>query len=346
MVNYAQPWTSADSANAWRNQTLNPLATSPRAGTTGTTGWGSQQTNAPGWTGNANAWNTSKAGAPVSMFGGAIGGSQLGDVYTTQPVGPTGYPTTNDTPRQPVPARPNTPAPTYPTQPGAQYPGAAPGGWNPNLPNPYYTPGNPMNLPNVGAQNPYGYDNTAAWWANRDNANAMASWLPYGQYEQNRWQYTNDFNEAQRRYDAEMAWRQQSDQYNMGLAGRQQQMAEWQANEAARQWNEQFGYTQQRDTREFQLANDQLAVERAYRQGLISNEQRNLALQELTQQQNNLIASGQLQLSRDELAALQQWRNTEAGLRQNEIDNNLMAARYSAFGRAQAPGQGKFQRNW
>lgn len=324
MVNYAQPWTSADSANAWRNQTLNPLATSPRAGTTGATGWGSQQYSTPGWTGNPDAWNTSKAGAPMSMFGGTIGGSQLQDVYTTQPV----YPTSSD--RQPPPTNPlRTPTtpPTWvpgdrtlPTQPGAQ-PTTQPGQWNPNVPAWQYDPGNPMNMPNVGAQNPYGYDNTAAWWANRDNANAMASWLPYGQYEQNRWQYTNDFNEAQRRYDAEMAWRAQTDQYNMGLAGRQQQMAEWQTNEAARQWNEQFGYTQQRDTREFQLANDQLAVERAYRQGLITNEQRNLALQELTQQQNN-------------------------AMRQKEIDANLMAARYSAFGRAQAPGTGKFQRNW
>lgn len=333
MVNYAQPWTSADQANQWRTQTAQPLgvrSTSPYAGATGAAGntglFGGTPTTAPTYYGTGGAWDTSKATAqPRSAISSAIGG-QLQDVYTTQPV----YPTSSD--RQPPPVnsqkpgdqpitiQPVWPTPTYPTQPGAQ-PGTQPGQWNPNVPAWQYDPGNPMNMPNVGAQNPYGYDNTAAWWANRDNANAMASWLPYGQYEQNRWQYTNDFNEAQRRYDAEMAWRAQTDQYNMGLAGRQQQMAEWQTNEAARQWNEQFGYTQQRDTREFQLANDQLAVERAYRQGLITNEQRNLALQELTQQQNN-------------------------AMRQKEIDANLMAARYSAFGRAQAPGTGKFQRNW
>lgn len=343
MVNYAQPWTSADQANQWRTQITQPLtptATSPRAGATGSTGFSSQYSGTPAWTGNASAWGSNKADPPISMFGAPIGGQLGQDIYTTQPV----YPTTSD--RQPVPARPgNQPGVINPptwrpgdrTLPGPT--GPQPGGWNPNVPSWQYNPGNPMNMPNVGAQNPGGYDNTAAWWANRDNANAMSSWLPYGQYEQNRWQYTNDFNEAQRRYDAEMAWRTQSDQYNMGLAGRQQQMAEWQTNEAARQWQEQFGYTQQRDAQEFQLANDQLAVERAYRQGLISNEQRNLALQELTQRQNNA-------LGQSTLAQQVAYQNALIANQQQEIANNLMAARYSAFGRAQAPGQGKFQRNW
>ena len=349
-----------DQQNQWTSRRLNPLATSPRAGATGSTGWSSQQTNAPGWTGNAGAWNTSKNGAPVSMFGGTIGGSQLDDVYSTQPVGPDG------TPRQPPPPRPTTQLPpvstnpvgptTPPTWPDRSIPPGQPGfdlgQWAPpslNIPGAqrpdggYAYPIPPM-TPN--GMFPSGAQPTAEWLADPTNQYILNTYLPWAQMDFDRYMAGQNFNQAAYQDDRNYGRQVALDQYNTALQSRQQQAAEWQAAEAARQWQEQMGYTQQRDTQEFQLANDQLAVERAYRQGLITNEQRNLALQELAQRQNNELGQGQLQLSRDELAALQQWRNTDAGLRQQELDNNLMAARYAAFGRSQAPSFGRFYRNW
>ena len=359
---YAVWSPTQDQQNQWTSQRLNPLATSPRAGTTGTTGWGYQQTNAPGWTGNADAWNTSKNGAPVSMFGGTIGGSQLGDVYSTQPVGPNGYPTTSDEiPRQPVPARPSTPTtpPTWVPGDRTVQPQFGIGDWNaPTLDIPaaqrpgggYAYPIGPMTPGGMLPQGVPGANGTliptAEWLSDPTNQYALNTWLPWAQMDFDRYMAGQNFNQAAYQDDRNYGRQVALDQYNTALQSRQQQAAEWQAAEAARQWAEQFGYTQQRDAQEFQLANDQLAVERAYRQGLITNEQRNLALQELTQRQNNELGQGQLQLSRDELAALQQWRQTDAGLRQQELDNNLMAARYAAFGRSQAPSFGKFYRNW
>ena len=323
-------------------------------------------------------------------------GRQMTDQYSTQPVGPNAMPQNrrmlNDMPYTTGQMQPHDQrgGGQYPlgSDPrpdggrpggGAPFGGPMPGDWNYNTPVPgALQPGQQANFGNQ--MNRPGSDAEWDWY--RQNSQEISNWLPLAQFEQNRYQYGQDFNEAQRRYNQEFGWQQQQDQFNMGLSGRQQQMAEWQAGEAARQWNQQFGYTQQQDAREFQLANDQLSVERAYREGLISNEQRNLALQELTQQQDyalgnrqadieaayrqgmitneqrslslqalkqqqdNALGQGQLQFSRDELAALQQWRGTEAGLRQQELDNNMLAARYSAFGRSQAPAQGRYVRNW
>jgi hypothetical protein len=49
------------------------------------------------------------------------------------------------------------------------------------------------------------------------------------------------------------------DAYNASLTGRQQNMAEWTAQEAARQYAQTMGYQQQRDTNEMDLAKWQTA---------------------------------------------------------------------------------------
>lgn len=320
--------------------TLPPVTTQPVRPTTVTQPTGGPATGI-GWGSSGGAVSQPVTGPPQGggvpiNDSGIRDNPNLGRTPIVPPSVPYSPPSSNPSGLPPVGTNP-PPAPGTP-----QYAPLPWDPWNPTTPAPWTlppgatAPGTPSTQPQTGEE----------WKWYKDNTQALANYVPYAQFMQNAMQYGMDFNEAQRRWNAEFGWTQQQDQFNMGLAGRQQQAAEWQAQEAARQWAAQFGYTQERDARELQLANDQLAVERAYRTGLISNEQRNLALQELAQRQNNELGQGQLQLSRDELAALQQWRNTEAGLRQTEMDNNMMAARYAAFGRSQAPAMGRFQRNW
>jgi hypothetical protein len=158
----------------------------------------------------------------------------------------------------------------------------------------------------------------------------LSSMLPYQQLEMNRVQYGQDFNEAQRRWNQQMGWTQQTDQYNMDLSGRQQQMAEWTAQESADQWNRQFAQTQGNDAfsqdlanrqfgqqgqqfdRNLQLQYAQQTIDRAYNEGRLSNEQRQLALAEIAQQQQNAFQYANLNAAqgwnREELAATQQYR--------------------------------------
>ena len=91
-------------------------------------------------------------------------------------------------------------------------------------------------------------DNRAAY------ASYIAAMTPYLQTQQNAVQYGQDFNEAQRRYNLDKAWQMASDQYTQGITGRQQNMAEWNAQEAARQWAMNQAYQQQRDAAEMGLA--------------------------------------------------------------------------------------------
>jgi hypothetical protein len=94
-----------------------------------------------------------------------------------------------------------------------------------------------------------------------DPKTGIQQWLsamtPYLQTIQNAYQYAQDFNEAQRRYDATQNWTQSNDLYNQGITGRQQNMAEWQAGETARQWQATQDYQKQRDAAEMALTNTQ-----------------------------------------------------------------------------------------
>ena len=96
---------------------------------------------------------------------------------------------------------------------------------------------------------------------NIDPKTGIQQWLsamtPYLQTLQNAYQYAQDYNEAQRRYDITQQWTQQNDLYNQGITGRQQNLAEWQATENARQAATVQAYQQQRDAAEMALTNKQ-----------------------------------------------------------------------------------------
>lgn len=252
-----------------------------------------------------------------------------------------------------------------------------------------------------------------AGWADPQLGQALANYqnlLPYVQAQQNAMQYGMDFNENQRRWDEQFGWTQTTDQFNMGLAGQQQQLADWVAKMQQQNWGQQFGldselgrgYLQNQnqqtqidqmykqglltneqyanETQRIQAANQlhlgnaqnqiaqfnadtqrnevqnqyalgnreldvkdwyqrqsvgvaqaQTQIDQAYKQGLITNEQRQLALAELTQQQNQAYQYAQLsqqaQLQREQMAAQQQMANI------------------AAFGRVQTP-NARFARAW
>lgn len=224
------------------------------------------------------------------------------------------------------PFNPNPPS--QPSQPSPYTPGQL-SPWTPQTPaQPAYTPYTPSTTqtwtnPNNSAGTPWtpADFNTQAL---RDQYTAyMQASLPYMQFMQNNQQYSQDFNEAARRFDTQTQWQQQMDRYNMDLTGRQQQMQEWAQQEAANQWAAQFGWTQQNDLFSQDLANRQLDsqnwyqqaqvglgqrqadIEQAYNEGRLSNEQRQIALAELAQSQDNAWQYFQLarqqELSREQL---------------------------------------------
>ncbi len=88
----------------------------------------------------------------------------------------------------------------------------------------------------------------------------LASWyMPQQQMAQNAFQWGGEFNEAQRRWDIGSTQQNQLNQYGMSLQSQQQVMAEWEARQAAAQWAEQFGWTQETDLWSRGLAEDELA---------------------------------------------------------------------------------------
>ncbi len=168
---------------------------------------------------------------------------------------------------------------SYGTQaiPEAQFqPGTLPTGNGSPAPQiPQWYQGAPALNYSQGYANPYtGFGVDA--WRDPKNQSAAQAWssttIPYQQLQQNAWQYTADFNEAQRRWNAQMQWQQASDQFNMSNTARQQQMAEWQANEAARQWAAQFGYQQEADRFSQDLANRQLGWTQEQGRGELGNQ--------------------------------------------------------------------------
>jgi hypothetical protein len=88
--------------------------------------------------------------------------------------------------------------------------------------------------------------------------NYISSVLPVAQFGQNNFQYRNDFNEAQRRWQAEFGATQGQNQFQQGLSTRQQQAAEAQAALAAQQWGQQFGHTQNMDYAGLDLSQQQI----------------------------------------------------------------------------------------
>ena len=227
--------------------------------------------------------------------------------------------------------------------------------WNPQTPTaPQMTPGQqstPQTWATPQAWTPANFNTPAL---QTQNTAYMSTVLPYLQYQQNNSQYSQDFNEAQRRWDSQNGWQQQMDTYNMGLTGRQQTFNEWQQQEAANQWAAQFGWTQQNDLFSQGLADRQLtgdqwyqqqqvgiaqqqnAIENAYNQGRLTNEQRQIALAEVTQQQQNAYQYAQLAATqgwnREELASINAYRQQQDALArwQQEQQMQMQAAELQA----------------
>ena len=300
------PYRPYQSTASNQNTAARQLPIGDGAGPQAQNSWQATTTNLPTNNGNNSSYNP---------WGYAQqGGGGTGPYNPTPGQGQSQRPQTGYQPSQLSPWNPQTPtAPQTGYQPGQQ---STPQTWaTPQA----WTPAN-FNTPALQTQN------TAY----------MSTVLPYLQYQQNNSQYSQDFNEAQRRWDSQNGWQQQMDTYNMGLTGRQQTFNEWQQQEAANQWAAQFGWTQQNDLFSQGLADRQLtgdqwyqqqqvgiaqqqnAIENAYNQGRLTNEQRQIALAEVTQQQQNAYQYAQLAdtqgWNREELASTNAYRQQQDAL--------------------------------
>lgn len=308
-------------------------------------------------------------------------------------------------------------------QPTQAQGGPAPiGAWNPTLPQGQQGPVN-WQMPSQSGGVP-DFLKPEMWDVNQFNKDAVNlpnyinTMLPVAQFAQNQYQYAQDAAMAQQRWQQEFGHTQNRDQYQMGLSTRQQQMAEWQAQQAAGQWDRQFAHTQAMDQAglglqqqglglqqqqinqqgqlnqgqinywqgqvenqgyanttdrmnvtnqfnlgqqanqnqatqianqyalgqgqnanqryatetQYQLGLQQNAIEKAYNEGRISNEQRGLALAELTQQQQNAFLYAQMA--------------QQAQQAQLDRENAIAQANIGAFGRRQAPAAASWARGW
>ena len=209
----------------------------------------------------------------------------------------------------------------------------------------YGGPSGPVNMPSVqnmympaqaaptysvpATQTPVGV--TAEFWNGLNNnggqqahiMNYMSMMQPWAQMQQNANQWGAEFDEQNRRFDNQFGWQQYQDQYNMGLSGRQQGLAEEQARLAAAQWAAQFGYQQQVDQFGQGLATRQQNLSELQNQQQYGLSQDQLRLQELqNQQQYGLSQRGmslQEQQRRDQMQQFQQQYGLQQWQAQQEM---------------------------
>jgi len=183
----------------------------------------------------------------------------------------------------------------------------------------------PMQYPQQQQGAPGGQSGLPFTWeqysqARNDNPRIAQEWaqlnLPYAQLQQNTRQYDQDFIEAQRRYDQQFLQSQGQQAYDQMMQTRQQHMAEQQYQSGLDQWNQQFGWTQQNDR-----FNQDLALQGFTREGLQWNQQfnqansqfdRNFALQQMGQNQQYGLDQDRLTLAQQQA----QWgqQNAQQGL--------------------------------
>jgi hypothetical protein len=175
-----------------------------------------------------------------------------------------------------------------------------------------------------------------AGWATPEMTQALQNYgqiLPYVQLQQNSYQYTNDFNENQRRWDNQFGWQQNTDQFNMNLAAQQQQMADWVARNQQRNWETQFGLDQEMGRGYLNLAGDTLRSEDAYRQGQlgVARDQNRidemykrgqLSNEQYANESQRIYQTGQLAQAANELRSEDWYRRAQANIAQsaNTID--------------------------
>lgn len=284
---------------------------------------------------NTNTYGGSSSSG--SMVGGNVGPKPSGAI--NQPIW------------KPTTTPPNTVMPpsnaTITTPPTTNKP---PGPFNPTFPQPQQpATGNQGTAATTGANQFLDSINNAPdiWnpdtFEHPDNKynHYLDAVMPLAQFNQNSYQYGMDFNEAQRRYNNDYALQQNQNQFQQQLSTQQQKMAEWQAQQAASQWAQQFGQTQLTDQWANEIARQQLALQGqeigntgAYQQGLISN-QANLNNfqnqywqgQNANQAQQN---ANQLRVGLDQNAATRDVANTYAGAQRYGADQQYYGQLYQS----------------
>lgn len=190
--------------------------------------------------------------------------------------------------------------------------------YNPTYPT-YQTPGGQQAQPNQFSYY-QGLDPTTLQ-SNDEREAALQSVqanVPIWQLGQNAYQYSQDFNEAQRRWDAQFGYQQGLDQFNMGLSTQQQQMAEWQAQQAAQQWAQDFNRQSGLDSWNQQFSQQQF--------GLQDYAQREQLRQSAAQNaQQAAYQTGQLGIGNRELDIRDQYQQgqLQQGNRQLDIQQQL-----------------------
>jgi hypothetical protein len=196
----------------------------------------------------------------------------------------------------------------------------------------------------------YGWGDWNTWKSIDPQAVAnFGQMLPWEQLRQNSYQYGMDFNEAQRRWNDQFGWQQQNDRFSQGLAGRQQDMAEWVSRQQQGNWDKQFGFDQEMGRGQLQLGNreaeirdwyqrnqvgigqEQNRIDDMWKRGQLSAQQREMALAELKQRQDESFRRTQL--------------GQEASLTRENYANQQAIARMQAFGRTQTPNS-RWVRSW
>jgi len=98
--------------------------------------------------------------------------------------------------------------------------GSTPQYWDPTLP----TQTQPGQAPTVQPATSPGWQNAPGMdlgWFSQDNNREQGleyiqAMIPYNQLMQNQYQYQQDFNEAQNRWNQQFGWQQSLDQFNTG----------------------------------------------------------------------------------------------------------------------------------
>lgn len=164
---------------------------------------------------------------------------------------------------------------------------------------------------------------------------------------QNR-QWDDSFGLQNRQFEA--------DNFNTQFAN-QAQRDYWMGqvdNEAVANENQRNYWTGQLDNQRTGLANEQwmneqtianqqtaMRIDEMWRRGQLTNEQRSLALQELTQSQNNQFRYDQMGQEESQfgrtLDSTERYRQLQAQLQREEMQNAARLQAYASFGRSQLP---------
>src|SRR3990167_422985 len=214
------------------------------------------------------------------------------------------------------------------TRPGSTYrPDPLPGTYNPSkdgsTQQPYYNPTYQQYTPSGQGQpaqaNQFSYyqglDPTTLQSNDEREAalQAVQANVPIWQLGQNAYQYSQDFNEAQRRWNEQFGYQQGLDQYNMHLSGRQQTMAEWQAEQAASQWAQDYNRQSGLDAWNQRFSQQQF--------GLQDYAQREQLRQSAAQNaQQAAYQTGQLGIGNRELDIRDQYQQGQLGIGNRELD--------------------------